>query len=146
MKKPDSLRRALTDSVRYLRDNPDNLHVFVDDGRAISTGVPCRGWEYQYTLNIVVTDYSGDQNLLMAAIQEWLSVNQPDVMANPDKREKAVRFQVDILNHTTCDISYYLDLTERVIVSVNGDVATVTAIDEPESPEWQDNYWLKHHG
>lgn len=146
MKKPDSLRRALTNAVSYLRNNPDNLHVFVDDGRAISTGVPCRGWEYQYTLNIVVTDYSGDQNLLMAAIQEWLSVNQPDVMANPDKREKAVRFQVDILTHTTCDISYYLDLTERVIVSVNGDVATVTAIDEPESTEWQDNYWLTNHG
>lgn len=146
MKKPGSLRQALTDAIRYLRENPDNLHVYVDDGRAVSTGVPFRGWEYQYTLNIVVTDFSGDQNLLMAAIQEWLSVNQPDVMANPDKREKAVRFQVDILNHTTCDISYYLDLTERVIMSVNGDVATVTAIDEPASPEWQDNYWLTNHG
>ncbi|WP_024554318.1 phage tail protein [Franconibacter helveticus 513] len=140
MNKPSSLREALQ-SIPYLAANPDALHLFVDDGKVVSTGAPGLSWEYRYTLNLVVTDYSGDQNLLIAVVLAWLATNQPDDLHNPDLREKLFRFQVDVLSNTLADISIHLALTERVLVTQSGDEAVVQAVPEPEVP---DEYWTSH--
>ncbi|WP_437887754.1 phage tail protein [Phytobacter sp. V91] len=143
MNKPDSLRLALSQSIDYLGKNPDALNLYVDKGQVVSTGVPANGWEYRYTLNVVITDYAGDQNLIMAVICNWLSTQQPDALNNPEQRDDVFRFEVDILRNDIVDIAIYLRLTERVIVTENGDVATVSAVAEPTEPE----YWLdRHHG
>lgn len=144
MNKPRSLRAALGAGVPYLKANPEALHVYIDKGQVVSTGFPAQGWEYRYTLNLVITDYSGDQNILMAAILNWLMVNQADSLANDELRERIFSFEADILRNDLADIAIFLELTERVLVSVNGGVATVTAIPEPGNPEEQDNYWLSH--
>ena len=70
MNKPQSLRRALNSAVPYVRDNPDKLHLFVDNGTVVATGAASLSWEYRYTLNVVVVDFSGDQGLLMAPVLE----------------------------------------------------------------------------
>lgn len=143
MNKPGSLRKALSQSINYLGENPDALNLYVDKGQVVSTAVPANGWEYRYTLNAIITDFSGDQNLIMAVICNWLSTHQPDALQNPTLREDLFRFEVDILRNDLVDIAIYLRLTERVIVTENGNVATVSAVDEPEVPE----YWLdSHHG
>ncbi|MDR8269221.1 phage tail protein, partial [Acinetobacter baumannii] len=36
MNKPQSLRRALKNAVPYVRDNPDKLHLFVDNGSVVA--------------------------------------------------------------------------------------------------------------
>lgn len=72
MNKPQSLRRALNSAVPYVRDNPDKLHLFVDNGTVVATGAASLSWEYRYTLNVVVVDFSGDQGLLMAPVLAWL--------------------------------------------------------------------------
>lgn len=140
MKKPSSLRKALS-SIPYLQKNPDALHLFVDEGKVVSTGAPGLAWEYQYTLNLVITDYSGDQNLLMAVVLQWLTDNQPDALNNAELREKLFRFEVDVLKNDLCDISIYLQLTERVLVTQSGEAAVVQAVPEPEEP---DEYWTSH--
>lgn len=142
MKKPDSLRRALSSAVSCLRENPDNLHIFVDDGSLVSTLAPSLSWEYRYTLNVVVTEFSGDQNLLMAALLGWVHEHQPDIMANPDLRNNGFTFEAVILNNNTSDISIDLRLTERVVVSPSGENMVVSAVPEPENPELRDDYWL----
>ncbi len=38
MNKPQSLRRALNNAVPYVRDNPDKLHLFIDNGSVVATG------------------------------------------------------------------------------------------------------------
>lgn len=44
MNKPQSLRHALNKAVPYVRNNPDKLHLFVDNGSLVATGpTPCRG-------------------------------------------------------------------------------------------------------
>ncbi|STG11895.1 phage tail protein [Escherichia coli] len=44
MNKPQSLRHALNKAVPYVRNNPDKLHLFVDNGSLVATGpAPCRG-------------------------------------------------------------------------------------------------------
>ncbi|OAT32116.1 phage tail protein [Buttiauxella brennerae ATCC 51605] len=142
MKKPDSLRRALTEASSHLRENPDSLHIFVDDGSVVSTLAPSLSWEYRYTLNVMVTEFSGDQNLLMAALLAWVHENQPDIMANPDLRNNGFTFEAVIINHTTCDISIDLRLTERVVMTPSGENMVVEAVPEPENPELRDDYWL----
>ncbi|MCX9038821.1 phage tail protein [Citrobacter portucalensis] len=143
MKKPDSLRCALNNAIPCLRNNPDRLMLYVDSGLVISTGVPKRGWEYRYTLNIIITDFSGDQDLLVAVINDWLLVNQPDALNNPELREQLFRFEVDFERNDLCDIAFFLSLTERVLVSVDGGNALVSAIDEPQNPEERDDYWIR---
>lgn len=135
MIKPQSLRNALNKAVPYVRDNPDKLHLFVDAGAVVATGASSCSWEYRYTLNVVVVDFSGNQDLLMAPVLLWLGENQPDAINNPEKREKLFTFDVDILRNDLCDISINLQLTERVIVSANGNVSSVEAVPEPEQPE-----------
>ncbi len=91
--------------------------------------------QYRYTLNVVIEDFSGDQNLLMAPVLLWLRDNQPDAINNPALREKLFTFEVDILRNDVCDISLNLQLTERVLVSTDGSVSSVEAVAEPDEPE-----------
>ncbi|WP_435947697.1 phage tail protein [Dryocola sp. BD586] len=135
MNKPQSLRSALNKAVPYVRDNPDKLHLFVDNGSLVATGARSMSWEYRYTLNVVIEDFSGDQNLLMAPVLLWLKANQTDAINNPDLREKLFTFEVDILRNDVCDISLNLQLTERVLVSSDGAISKVEAEPEPDEPE-----------
>lgn len=144
MNKPQSLRHALNKSVQLVRENPDKLHMFVDKGAVVATGALSISWEYRYTLNVVIVDFSGDQNLLMAPILQWLSINQPDAINNPELREKLFSFEVDILRNDICDISIDLQLTERVVVSTDGSVSSVEAVPEPANPD--DAMWTVKRG
>lgn len=138
MNKPQSLRAALNKAVPYVRENPDRLHLFVDNGSLVATSATSISWEYRYTLNVVVTDFTGDQNLLMAPILFWLRDNQSDMLQNATERERLFTFEVDILGNGACDLSLNLKLTERVVAQeVDGSIQ-VKAVAEPDEPtdEW----------
>ena len=143
MNKPQSLRNALNKAVAYVRDNPDKLHLFIDNGSLVATGAASMSWEYRYTLNVIVEDFSGDQNLLMAPVMLWLRANQSDAIHNPELREKLFTFEADILRNDVCDISINLQLTERILVSTDGSVSSVEAITEPDDTE---EIWTVKHG
>ncbi|MBS0881114.1 phage tail protein [Pantoea sp. JGM49] len=143
MNKPQSLRSALNKSVPYVAENPDRLHLFVDSGQLVATSAASLSWEYRYTLNIVITDFTGDQNLLMAPVMFWLRENQPDALQNSDQREKLFSFEVDILGNDRCDISINLKLTERVVATTVDGKTRVEALPEPETPE---EFWTVKRG
>jgi len=143
MNKPQSLREALNSAIPYLQQNPDRFHLFVDKGTSVGTAAASLSWEYRYTLNIIVTDFSGDQNLLMAAVMYWLRANQPDALQNPSEREHLCTFEVDILGNGACDISINLKLSERVIAEEINGVTEVRAVPEPDEPE---EAWTVRHG
>ncbi|MGC0825053.1 phage tail protein [Pantoea agglomerans] len=143
MNKPQSLRSALNKSVPYVTENPDRLHLFVDSGQLVATSAASLSWEYRYTLNVVITDFTGDQNLLMAPVLLWLRENQPDALQNSEAREKLFSFEVDILANDRCDISMDLKLTERVIATVENGKAHIEAVPEPDAPE---EFWTVKHG
>ncbi|MDJ0031430.1 phage tail protein [Pantoea ananatis] len=135
MNKPQSLREALNSAVAYLQENPDRLHLFVDRGSLVATSAASVSWEYRYTLNVIITDFTGDQNLLMAAVMYWLRTNQPDALQNPTERDQLCTFEVDVLGNGACDISINLKLTERVIAEEVSGVTEVRAVPEPDGPE-----------
>ncbi|MDN0093880.1 phage tail protein [Yersinia rohdei] len=136
MLKPDSVSAAILKAVPYINQNPDCFHMFVDKGAIIATLAPSLSFESQYTLNIVVTDYAESMDLIIVPILHWLRTHQPDIMANPDKRQDGFTFEVDYLDNTVRDISIDLKLTERTIVKEQEGVLSVTHLDEPVPPEY----------
>ena len=88
MLKPNSLRKALTDAVPVLRTNPDMLRVFIDNGNNAATLARSLSFEKRYTLNIVVTDFTDDIDLLFVPVMAWLRVNQPDSMTTDEGRKR----------------------------------------------------------
>ena len=135
MLKPKQLRAALTTCVPLLQRNPDSLNMFIDNGRMVSTLASSLSFEYQYQLNLVITDYDGDLDLLVVPVLAWLRENQPDIMATEEKRRTGFTFNADVISDTLIDISMNLQLTERVIVKDEGGALHVNHIGEPPLPE-----------
>lgn len=135
MLKPDSLRKALTDAVPVLRTNPDMLRMFVDEGKIAATLAASLSFEKQYTLNVVVTDFNGDFDLLLVPVMAWLRQNQPDIMTTDEGKKKGFTFYADINNDSSFDISISLLLTERTLVKEVDAALYVQNIPEPPPPE-----------
>lgn len=113
MMKPDHLRAHLAAALPQLRRDPDKLLVFIDRGHLVSTLVPALSFEYRYTLNLILTDFTGSPDGVMVPLLAWLSVYQPELLANPARREQ-IEFEVDVLDGSKVDLSITLPLTERV--------------------------------
>lgn len=135
MLKPKQLREALTASVPLLQRNPDSLNMFIDGGHIASTLASSLSFEYQYQLNIVITDYADDIDLIMVPVLAWLRENQPDIMATEEKRRTGFTFKADVIGDSLCDVSIDLQLTERVLVKQENGALHVTHLPEPPLPE-----------
>lgn len=139
MKKLTNLRKYLSSKIKFLHDNPENLYLFVENGRVISTLAQTPSYEYEYTVNIIIEHYSGDQNILIAVVNNWLRENQSDISANPMKRQQDFKFEAVILDNNTAHVSLDLNLTERVLAIDKDGQYVIEAIAEPANPfdEWQ---------
>ncbi|HAJ6759757.1 phage tail protein [Escherichia coli] len=135
MLKPDSLSRALTDAVTVLKTSPEMLRIFVDNGSIASTLATSLSFEKRYTLNVIVTDFTGDFDLLIVPVLAWLRENQPDIMTTDEGQKKGFTFYADINNDSSFDISISLMLTERTLVSEVDGALHVKNIPEPTPPE-----------
>jgi len=135
MLKPDSLRSALTDAVPVLRTNPDMLRLFVDNGKIAATLAASLSFEKQYTLNVVVTDFTGDFDLLLVPVMAWAREYQPDIMTTDEGEKKGFTFYADINNDSSFDISISLLLTERTLVKEVDAALHVQNLPEPPPPE-----------
>ncbi|OZI23025.1 hypothetical protein CAL26_05955 [Bordetella genomosp. 9] len=132
MLKPNSLRAFLTDSNSFLKADPDRLLMFVDEGRIVASGTLALSHEYRYTLNLIVTDYPGAEDALLLPLLAWLRTNQPELFENPELRDNAIPFDVDLNNNQTVDISIKVALTERVIVTYDDATQRVNVAHVPE--------------
>lgn len=138
VKKLINLREYLDRKIPFLKDNPENLYLFVENGRIISTLEETPSFEYEYTANIIIERYSGDQNVLIAVVNDWLRKNQSDISANPAKRQQDFRFEAVILDNKIAHISIDLNLTERVLAIDKDGKYVIEATPEPDNPfnEW----------
>lgn len=131
MKKPNQLRKILEQSHPDFVKNPDHLQLYVDGGQIVATGAASFSFEYRYTLNVVVTDYAGDIATLIVPMMAYLRTNQPEILENPQIRENAFKFQVDYNNNNTADISFEIQLTERVVSKKDGNNVQIHYAKEP---------------
>lgn len=134
MNKPTSLRRAIEATLPDMKANPDKLKVFIDEGQVVSTGTTSLSFEYDYTLNIIVTDYSNHPNLLMLATLVWLRTHQPEMLCNKNLMRDGFKFEAEQISHSAVDIAIKLKLTERVRVSENGQQLVAECLPEPVDP------------
>ncbi|MGU3447594.1 phage tail protein [Enterobacteriaceae bacterium C34A] len=135
MFKPKSLRTALTDAVPVLKQNPEMLRVFIDSGKLASTLATSLSFENKYTLNVIVTDFSGDIDLILVPILAWLRVNQADIMTTDEGQKRGFTYEADINNDDSADLSISLMLTERTIVKEVGAELHIEHAPEPQPPE-----------
>lgn len=138
MIKPASLRAAIEAALPGLKKNPDRLLVFINEGSLRCTAATSLSFEYGYTLEVVVTDYAEHADTLMVPILAWVKVNQPELLADPNKRD-GIRFEADLLSHQSMDLSVRIELTERVVVTDNQDGSrTATHVGEPPLDPYED--------
>ena len=133
MKKPNSLREHLIASIPSLRHNPDRLLVFVDNGKIRATSAPGLSFEYEYQLNVILTDFPGSPDAVSVPLLAWLLVNQSELLTNLEKGKEGLQFEVDVLDANTVDLSLSLPLTERIIVKKQADGTLL--ITHPEEPQ-----------
>ena len=119
----------------YVARNPEMMRIFIDDGQRASTLAASLSFENQYTLNVVVTDFTGDIELLLVPIQAWLRIHQADIMTTDEGRKKGFTYFADINSNDSADISISLMLTERTFVREDGDKLHVESVPEPQPPE-----------
>lgn len=116
MKKPIDLRAHLTQWVPDLAKNPEKLHVLIEKG-AIATKLGTGfGFEYRYTLQLIITNFAEPADVLVVPLLVWLQTNQPDLLQDTTRRDKALVFETEIYSNDEIDIQISLDLTERVLV------------------------------
>jgi hypothetical protein len=137
MLKPASLRAVLEATLPELKRNPDRLLVFANEGSIRCTSAASLSFEYAYTLQVIVTDYGRDADTLMVPILAWVAANQPELLANPERQPDGIRFEADLLNHTTMDLAVSLMLTERVIVQTHADGSYTTEHAPEPEPVWE---------
>ncbi|CNH85127.1 phage tail protein [Yersinia aldovae] len=131
MLKPKSLRSALEQAAPVLRNNPDMLRVFIDNGTIATTLAASLSFEHQYTLNLIVTDWCGELDLLIVPINAWLRENQPDIMTTDEGKQQGFSYFADLNNNDSIDISFSLRLTERVVVTQIDQALHINHLDEP---------------
>ena len=135
MLKPKSLRHALNNAVPVLKDNPEMLRIFIDSGVIAATLAASLSFENRYTLNVMVTDFRGDLDLLLVPVEAWLRENQPDIMTTDEGKKHGFTYIADINNDESHDISISLKLTERTTVREVDRALHVSHAPEPPLPE-----------
>ena len=141
MLKPNSLRAALTAALPELARDPERLNMFILGARVHNTGTRTLSFEYRYTLTILVLDYGGHPDAIMAPLLLWARRHQSDIFDNPDKREKAISFDAEFLTPSTADIAISIELTEAVLSRPHPSTAGALQLihkDEPPPVTWGD--------
>lgn len=136
MIKPASLRAALEAALPELRDNPDRLQMFVEDGG--TTGAPGKlSFGYRYTVKVLITDYTGHLDQVMIPLHAWIEENEYPLVQNHELRERGFRFAVEWVSLNSVDLQITLQLSESVRVQrlPDGNIRA-THLGEPVA-EWE---------
>ncbi len=132
MNKPNEIRDLLTRSVATLKQNPDKLHIFIENGNIEATAANKNlSFEYQFTCIIIVTDFNEHADNILVPLLGWIAQNQSELLENPDKRTQGIKFKAELLNHETCDLEIKLALTERVRVTAQDNGLDIKHLPEP---------------
>ncbi|MDE4082863.1 MULTISPECIES: phage tail protein [Enterobacter cloacae complex] len=135
MHKLKSLRQALIDAVPQLRANPERLQMSVGSGNIDARLASSLSFEKQYELKAKVSGFSGYSEGIFVPVLAWLRENQPDIFTLDEGRKNGYLFQIVLNDDETADISFSLQLTERILVSQNEGTLLATYSPEPPLPE-----------
>ena len=121
MKKPNQLREYLLNAIPDLSSDQDRLLIFTNNGSLRSTMVSGFSFEMSYTLDLVITDYAGDVDVIGVVLFTWIAEHQSELMANHEKGKQSITFEAELIDNSKYDINFQIPLTERVIVKKNAE-------------------------
>ncbi|WP_404389894.1 phage tail protein [Pseudoalteromonas phenolica] len=132
MNKPSQIRTLLSKSIAALKQNPENLHVFIEDGNIAATAAAGNlSFEYQFTCVVIITDFNTHADNVIIPLLGWIAQNQPELLQNEERRKDGFQFKAELLNHCTFDLEIKLKLTERVKVTEQQNGLHVEHLPEP---------------
>jgi len=137
MKKLGTFRAALLAGVPELTNDPQRLSIMAERGKLVAWGGAARGWQYAYQLTAIIQDFAGDMDLLTDTILQWVRVEQPGLLKNPELTAQSVRFEVEVLDNECVDVQIELDLVEAVRTTDG-----VTFEHPPEPPADPTEAWM----
>lgn len=117
MKKPAQLRAHLLQNVPHLARSPELLTLSIEGGSVRSTASAELGFEYRYRVVMLLTDYSGSPDAIIAPVLVWLRMHQQELFAVTEQ----LTFEVEFLDSEKVDFQIVIPLTERVVVQREGD-------------------------
>ncbi|MGF6270202.1 hypothetical protein ABIE17_002728 [Lelliottia nimipressuralis] len=132
MNKPSSLRQALIDAIPQLSAHPEILRFSVENGNIDARLSVSLSFEKKYTLKGLVKNFVGESNQLFVPLLAWLRENQPDIFTLDEGRKNGYLFQIVMNDDESKDISFSLQLTERILVTEEN--GTLRASYSPEPP------------
>lgn len=119
MQKPASLRAALTAAIPEIRDQPDRLVIWVEDGAVRARQTETHGFAFEYPLSVLLREVSTDIAIVALAINRWLRRHQSNLLAGGSG--DSYKFETDVLDNATADILFTIDLCENVAVEPQPD-------------------------
>jgi hypothetical protein len=134
MRKGDSLRRWLTACLPDLKDHPDRLQIFFEEGGVNARRSATLSYAYAYSLKALLTDYAGDPDHLIVPVLAWIEKEQPQLLARPDS--EPFTFRAELLDSLAYDIELTIALTENVLVNLSADGAGWN-ITHPPEPDYR---------
>lgn len=131
MKKPTELRKAMMARLPELKNDPARLVIWVEDGAVKARQTEDHSFAFAYPLSVLLREISTDIAIIAHAINRWLRVNQPDLLAGGS--QDSFKFETDILDNGRADIMFTLELTECVRVTEEEDGSwSIEYLDEPD--------------
>lgn len=133
MKKIQLLRQHLEQVFPFYAQNPEQMLLFIDSGNIACTMAKGFSFEYRYKAHLILTDFADDIDIFSVALLDFLRIHQSELLVNLDNAKKAITFEADIVDNSKVDLSFTLELSERVIVKKNGEQLE---IDHPLEPQY----------
>ncbi|MEE2748892.1 MAG: phage tail protein [Pseudomonadota bacterium] len=133
MDKLNSLKQHLIDLVPGLKDNPDGIHIFADEGGIKADLESTLSFSYEWQTTIICEEFSGHPDDLFVPLLVWIQENQRDI-----KRDD-IRFLLDPLDNGRADIRITFPTDQRVIVT-NGETGYETSHPAEPVPAWSGEF------
>jgi hypothetical protein len=139
MKKLQSFRDVLLHSCGEIAIDPQKTAIFAERGQVVPGGAAGDGFEYRYQITAIVQDFAGDVDAVSLAIVRWMRAELPGVLKNPERAERAFRFEVEMITSELVDLQIEVDVEEPVAIDAAGNITHPPA---PGEPDLLDAFWL----
>lgn len=120
MEKPALLRAEIEKHLPEIKVNPEKLAMFIAPAHVVASKGTL-SHETNFTLSILITDFTGDLDVLNIVIINWLQEHQPDILGPGATDSGAYSIEADILGAGSADVLIELKLTERTVALIDDD-------------------------
>lgn len=131
MRKPAAIRKLLTDALPALQRDPELLVLWIDKGKVRTRQTANFSYAVEYTLNIVIKDWSESPLIFFVILNAWLRRYQPDLVAS--HAANGYDFEADIMTDKLIDLSIDLQLSESITAQQRDDGGwDMVIVEEPD--------------